>query len=128
MSPYPDLQPIIEEEVHRCIQAHQEYWCQAYANDSGKLILLSLHREKRFIQAVLKVKGQKRAGLKRKLTAFLDSKIVMNYIDNMAFLGMNMKLKEAEEIKMTKEEAFEKLKGFMELPPLVAEKRLLTMQ
>ncbi|WP_235749586.1 hypothetical protein [Neobacillus bataviensis] len=38
-------------------------------------------------------------------------------MDNKPFLKMYMDLKEAEEIKVTKEEAFEKLKELIELTP-----------
>ena len=50
---------------------------------------------------------------------FIDAETyqVLNYMDNKSFLEMYMELEEAEEIKVAKEEAFEKLKDFIELTP-----------
>lgn len=117
--PHPDLQPITEEEMIKCISAIQKFLSQAYADDSGKWVLQSLHRDKGYIHATLKVKELKERVFKRKMKLFIDSKTyeVLNYLDNEPLFAMYTELKEAEEIKVTKEEAFEKLKDFIMLTP-----------
>ena len=117
--PHPDLQPISEEEIKKCIIALQIFLSQEYADDSGKWSLKALHRENGYIHATLQLKKQKERVFKRKMKVFIDSKtnIVLNYMDNKLFLDMYKDLKEAEEIKVTKEEAFTKLRHYMELTP-----------
>ena len=65
--PHPDLQPIDEEEIEKCISAMQKFLSQEYTNDSGKWILKSLHRDKVYIQAALKAEEQLERVFKRKM-------------------------------------------------------------
>ncbi|MCW2279275.1 hypothetical protein [Heliophilum fasciatum] len=117
--PHPDLQPITEEEIDKCIIAIQNFLSQEYADDSGKWVLKSLHRDMGYIHATFKVKEQKECVFNRKMKLFIDSKTyeVLNYMDNEPFLEIYQELKEANEIKVTKEEAFEKLKNLIKLTP-----------
>ena len=117
--PHPDLQPISEEEVNKCIRAIQKFLSQEYTNDSGKWILTSLHRDKGYIHATLKAKEQIERVFKRKMKLFIDSKTyeVLNYMDNELMLEMYNDLKEAKEITISKKEAFEKLRDVIELTP-----------
>ena len=117
--PHPDLQPITGEEIESCIAAIQTFLSQEYTSDSGKWIVKSLHRDKGYISATLKFLEQKERVFKRKMKLFIDRETyaVLNYMDNKPFLEMYMELKETDEIKVTKEEAFEKLKNLIELTP-----------
>ncbi len=117
--PHPDLRPITEEDVKKCIHNIRKFLSQEYTNDSGKWTLKSLYRDKGYIHATLKAKEQKERVFRRKMKLFIDSETyeVLNYMDNKPFLKEYMELKEAEEIKVTKEEAFEKIKEFIELTP-----------
>ena len=117
--PHPDLQPITEEEIKKCVSNIKNFLSQEYTNDSGKWALKSLYRDKGYIHATLKAKEQKERVFKRKVKLFIDAETyqVLNYMDNEPFLEMYMELEEAEEIKVAKEEAFEKLKDFIELTP-----------
>ncbi|KRG12166.1 hypothetical protein [Lederbergia galactosidilytica] len=117
--PHPDLRPITEEDVKKCIHTIRKFLSQEYTNDSGKWTLKSLYRDKGYIHATLKAKEQKERVFRRKMKLFIDSETyeVLNYMDNKPFLKEYMELKEAEEIKVTKEEAFEKIKEFIELTP-----------
>lgn len=117
--PHPDLRPLMEEEINKCLSAIQRVLSQEYVNDSGKWIVKSLYREKGYIHAALKRKEQKEYALKRKMMLFIDSETyeVSNYMDNKSFLDMYTELKVAEKIKVMKEEAFEKLKDLIELKP-----------
>ncbi|KIL80145.1 hypothetical protein [Bacillus badius] len=114
---HPDLQPITGEEINQCISAIQQFFSQEYPNDSGKWLLKSLHREKGYIQAAFQIKEQKERVFKRKIRLFIDSKTyeVLNYMDNRPFLDIYQDFKESDQIKVAKEEAFEKLKDFIEL-------------
>ena len=117
--PHPNLRPITEEEVKKCVNNIKIFLSQEYMNDSGKWVLKSLYRDKGYIHAILKEKEQKECVFKRKVKLFIDAETyqVLNYMDNKSFLEMYMELDEAEEIKVAKEEAFEKLKSFIELTP-----------
>ena len=117
--PHPNLQPITEEEIKKCVNNIKKFLSQEYTNDSGKWALKSLYRDKGYIHATLKAKEQKERVFKRKVKLFIDAETyqVLNYMDNEPFLEMYMELEEAEEIKVAKEEAFEKLKDFIELTP-----------
>ena len=117
--PHPDLQPISGEEIESCIAAIQTFLSQEYTSDSGKWIVKSLHRDKGYIHATLKFLEQKERVFKRKMKLFIDRETyaVLNYMDNKPFLEMYMELKETDEIKVTKDEAFEKLKNLIELTP-----------
>ena len=117
--PHPNLRPITEEEMKKCVSNIKIFLSQEYTNDSGKWALKSLYREKGYIHAILKEKEQKECVFKRKVKLFIDVETyqVLNYMDNKSFLEMYMELDEAEEIKVAKEEAFEKLKSFIELTP-----------
>lgn len=117
--PHPDLWPITEEEIKKCVSTIQKFLSQEYTNDSGKWALKLIYRDKGYIHATLKAKEQRERAFKRKMKLFIDSDTyeVLNYMDNKPFLKAYMELKEVEEIKVTKEEAFEKLKDFIELTP-----------
>lgn len=117
--PHPDLRPITEEEIKKCVSTIQKFLSQEYKNDSGKWALRSLYRDKGYIHATLNAKEQKERVFKRKVKLFIDSETfeVLNYMDNKPFLETYMDLKEAEEIQIAKEEAFEKLNDFITLTP-----------
>ena len=117
--PHPDLRPITEEEIKKCVRSITNFLSQEYTNDSGNWVLKSLYRDKGYIHGTLIAKEQKERVFKRKVKLFIDAETyeVVNYMDNMPFLEMYMELEEAEEIKVAKEEAFEKLKDFFELTP-----------
>ena len=116
---HPDLRRITDEELQKCMEAIQKFMSQEYMNDSGMWKLKSLHREKGYIHATLKVKEQKECVFKRKLKLFIDSSTyeVLNYMDTKPFIEIYNNLLEAEEIKITKEEAFERLKEYIEITP-----------
>lgn len=118
--PHPDLQPITEEEIQTCIRATQKFLSQEYANDSGKWVLKSLHRDHGYIYATLRTPEQKVRLFGRKMVLFIDSKTydVLDYMDNESFLNDRyMEIKEAEQIEIAKEEAFAKLKDYIQLTP-----------
>lgn len=117
--PHPDLQPITEEEVYKCMNAVQILMRQKYANESGKWTVVSLHREKGYIHATLKKKEHREWLFNRKLKLFIDTKKyeVFNFMDNEPLLDMYKELKEPEDTTITNEKAFEKLKELIEMTP-----------
>lgn len=117
--PHPNLQPITKEEIKKCLNAIQLFLSQVYVNDTGKWILKSLYRDKGYIHAALKFKGQTTRIFKRKMILFIDPKTyeVSNYMDNKTLLEIYLELKETDKIKVMKEDAFEKLIDLIELKP-----------
>ncbi|MBD3109281.1 hypothetical protein IEO70_13090 [Bacillus sp. AGMB 02131] len=118
--PHPDLQPITEEDIQQCIISIQKFLSQEYSDDSGKWVVSTLYRDKGYLHATLKTKGQNQRVFNRKIKLFIDQNTyeVLNYMDNDFLINeMYKDLQQAEEVKVTKEEAFEKLKDFVTLTP-----------
>lgn len=117
--PSPDSMPISEADQERCIQAVQILLSQKYANDSGKWILKTLHRDMGYIHATLTKNDQKQFIFQRKLTVIIDPNSFqpVNFIDNKPMLEMFNHYQKLEKVTITKEEAYEKLKDKLELKP-----------
>ncbi|MGM9930375.1 hypothetical protein [Pradoshia sp.] len=117
--PHPGLDPITDEERQKCMAAIREFLSQEYAKDSGKWIVKSLYRDNGYIQAAIHLVEQKERVFKRKLKVFIDRNTykAVNYLDNKWLFHEYMDLRESEEIKITYEQAFEKIKPFLELTP-----------
>lgn len=117
--PSPDSLPISKADQERCIQAIQNLLSQKYANDSGKWILKTLHRDSGYIHATLTKKEQGHLIFKRKLTVIIDASQFhpVNFIDNKPILEIFDNYQRAEKVTVTKEEAFEKIKEKLELKP-----------
>ena len=117
--PHPNLVPISEEDVQRCVDAVREFLSHEYANDSGNWVLKSLHREKDYIHAILNRRVQRERVFRRKLKIIIDAKTyeVINYLDNQFLTDMYKDFQGEEEVNVTKEEAYEKLTGLIELTP-----------
>lgn len=117
---HPDLKPIKDEEVKKCISEIQNLLSQVYASDSGKWILKYLQRDKGYIKGTIVLKEQKEASIfKRKVILFIDSKTyeVLNYMDSKELLEACTELKETDAIKVTKKKAFKQLKSSFVLKP-----------
>ncbi|WP_456276290.1 hypothetical protein [Bacillus sp. AK128] len=117
--PHPDLKPITEHEVEKCIDAVLYFLRQQYSNDNEKWVLNTLHRDRGYIIATLKTTNQSHRVFQRKLKTFIDAQKyeVVNYMDNEMMLERYEGYEEAEEITLTKEIAYEKLKPLLELKP-----------
>ncbi|MGN8646800.1 hypothetical protein ACTNEO_12425 [Gracilibacillus sp. HCP3S3_G5_1] len=117
--PSPDSIPISPDEEKECVQAVKTYLRKAYADDAGKWLLKTLHREKGYIVATLKLKEATKLVFPRKLVLFIDPnrKQVVNFIDNRDMLEMFDAFEKPEEVRISKEEAYHKLKEKFRLMP-----------
>lgn len=117
--PSPDSFPILKEEQEKCLVAVKDFLRQEYPNDSGNWNLKTLHREKGYIHAILRANIQDDRVFQRKLSIIIDahSLQVLNYIDNQLMLKIFDQFEATDEVTVTKEEAYEKLKELFELTP-----------
>lgn len=117
---HPDLIPIPESEIKKCIIAVKECLSQIYSGDSGKWILKTLKREKGYIIAKLGDTNQDNFVFKQKLSLFINSKTfkVLNYMDNKPFIESYENFEEAGSINIHFEKAYELIKSKIELTPV----------
>ena len=119
VEPHPDLKPITHSDIKRCLESIKLLLSGEFPKDSGNWILKSLHREKGYIHAFLKVKEQQERVFHRKLLLFIDPDTyeALNYMDNKSLLEIYGDFQEADEVKVTNEESYDKLKDLIELTP-----------
>lgn len=117
--PSPDSYPITKIEQDQCVMAVKDFLRQEYPNDSGKWILKTLHQDIGYIQAILRVNHQDNRVFQRKIKVVIDAKSlqVVNYLDNKMMLEMFDEFQTPDKVTVTKEEAYEKIKGLFELTP-----------
>lgn len=117
--PSLDTYPITKEDLEKCKKAITNLLQREYPNDSGNWVFDSLHREKGYLIATLKAQKQSEFVFKRKIQVFInpESFQVENYIDNKELLQTFNDFQKEDAIRITKEQAFEKLKQFVELTP-----------
>ncbi|RFB15360.1 hypothetical protein DZB84_13225 [Bacillus sp. HNG] len=117
--PSPDSLPITEAEQEKCVRVVRDFLRQEYPNDSGIWIIKTLHRENGYIHAILRATEQDSRVFQRKVNIMIDSKSLqaVNYMDNQMMLKMFDEFEIPEKVVISKEEAFEKLKGKYELTP-----------
>ncbi|WP_400245813.1 hypothetical protein AB3U99_04460 [Niallia sp. JL1B1071] len=118
MEPDPDSLPITDEEVEKSIQAVIAFLQMKYPNDSGKWTLTYLSRENSYLHAYLE-QNTAPTLFPGKLIVFLDTEgKVVNYMDKKELWdNLDVKEDEAIEMKVSKEEAFEKLQPYCTLTP-----------
>lgn len=117
--PSPDAQPITEAEAAKCVSVVRDFLRTEYPNDSGIWMLKSLHRENGYIHAILRANKQDNRVFQRKVNVMIDPKSLeaVNYMDNQMMLEMFDQFKASEKVVMSRDEAYEKLKGKFELTP-----------
>ena len=117
--PSPDSLPITETEQKMCLYEVKAFLSREYSSDSGKWILKALYRYKGYILAVVRPVHKNRLLFQRKLTLMIDrnSLHLCNFIDNKPFLDQIDQFQVSEKIAVTKEEAYTKIKPFLELNP-----------
>ncbi|WP_273129336.1 hypothetical protein [Bacillus weihaiensis] len=120
---HPDVKKLEPDEMSKCIEACKGLLRQKYPNDSGEWVVSSLHREKGYIQAILRRVGhvghQAQHVFQRKLLIFTDPNRfeVVNDMGNELLIDMYKEFKKADDATVTIDEAYEKLKGKFELKP-----------
>ena len=117
--PSPVTFPITKQEEEKCVTAVRELLQMEYPDDTGRWLLHTLQRDKGFILATLKANHQSSLVFIRKLTIMIDPESLeaANYMDNKPMLEMYSEFQAPDEITVTREEAFEKIKGLLECKP-----------
>jgi len=117
--PSPDSLPITKVEQEKCVMAVKDFLRQEYPNDTGKWILITLHRDKRYIHAILKENQQDNRVFQRKIKLIIDANSLkaVNYMDNKSMLETFGQFQAPEKVMITKEEAYGKIKEMFELEP-----------
>lgn len=115
--PSPDSFPITTEEQEKCITSVKDFLRQEYLNETGKWTLKTLHRDKGYIHAILRTNKQDNRVFQRKLMIMIDAKSfeVLNYMDNQAMLEIFNQFQAPDKVRITKEEAYKKVKERFEL-------------
>ncbi|WP_339320113.1 hypothetical protein [Paenibacillus sp. FSL R10-2734] len=118
--PHPDSFPITDVEQAKCISAIETALSQLYSHESGQWILKTLHRERGYIQAILRMKTPSNRIFQRKLLLFIDAQIykVINVMDNKPMLDTFDEFQSEGEIAVSHDEAYDKLKEWIELSPV----------
>ncbi|WP_233522646.1 hypothetical protein [Peribacillus glennii] len=117
---HPDGFPITEDEQGKCSLAVEDFLRCVFSEDTGKWVLKTLHRDNGFIHASLKTDEQDFRVFQRKLLIIIDpnSFQAVNYMDNESLLEMIQHVQAPEKITIHKQEAFEKIRGTIELKPV----------
>ncbi|MET1248983.1 hypothetical protein ABWW58_09370 [Sporolactobacillus sp. STCC-11] len=117
--PNPDSLPIKKSEQKMCIDAVKAFLSREYPDESGKWTLKALYRDKGYILAVVRPVHKNRLLLQRKLTLMIDCNTLhlCNFVDNKPFLDSIDQFQTTGKITVTKEEAYAKIKPFLELKP-----------
>ena len=115
----PDTFPITMEEQEKCVLAVRDFLRQEYPDDTGDWILKTLHREKGCIHAILRAKKQNNRVFQRKLMIMIAARNLeaMNYLDNQPMLEIFDQFQTPGRVRITIEEAYEKIKDRFEIKP-----------
>lgn len=120
--PHPDSFPITETEQEKAVAAVVEGMSQLYPNDSGQWVLKTLHRHQGYMEAVLREQAPSKHVFQRKLVLFIDAQrfVTVNAMDNLPFIEMLDDFQAADEVVISQDEAYVKLKkkGFIKLTPV----------
>src|SRR5690625_277502 len=117
--PSPDSFPIEITEKEKSIVAVENFLRKVYQNDSGKWQMKTLHRDHGYIYATLRLQHQDHRMIRRKLTIMIDPDRfeVLNFADNKMFLEMFDEFQPPAKATIKQENAYEKLKEYIELDP-----------
>lgn len=113
-------QQISEKEQQDIISVVKAYLQSIKPADSGKWKIVSLRREANYLFAELKLAAGETRILNRKINVMLNPSTLqpVNHIDNEALLETFQEFTEAEEAKLSLEEAFKALHQYIEITPV----------
>ncbi|MGJ9458303.1 hypothetical protein [Oceanobacillus sp. CF4.6] len=116
----PANEVLTMDDQQHAQRASRDFLRSEFPNDSGKWKLTGLWREKGYIFAQLKPAAPDARVIDRKIKLIIDEKNYqpVNYTDNSIILDMFEHFEKAEDPKLTKEEAFEKLREHIEITPV----------
>jgi len=117
--PSPDSFPMEIAEKEKSVVAVKNFLRKVYQNDSGKWQMKTLHRDHGYIYATLRLQHQDHCIIRRKLTIMIDPDRfeVLNFADNKMFLEMFDEFQPPAKAMIKQENAYEKLKEYIELDP-----------
>ncbi|PAV31503.1 hypothetical protein CIL05_02275 [Virgibacillus profundi] len=115
-----DNQPLTKAEEDKAITETKQFMQREYPNDSEKWKLTQLHREHGYIFAELKPAAPDQRVIERKIKVVIDEEnyTAINYFDNSVILDMFGHFESADEPAISKDTAFEKLRGHIDVTPV----------
>lgn len=118
--PDPALLPITADEQTQAIASATHFLQQEFPGDSGKWKAAGIQRINQYILVVLTPTSPSHRVIERKLKLFLDQKTfaVVNYTDDQVLLNMLAEYQDAEQAKISREAAFEKLSRSLSIEPM----------
>ncbi|WP_026907861.1 hypothetical protein [Paucisalibacillus globulus] len=112
------VSPLSEEDVQHCLNETKEFLRNIYSNDSGKWTVTGMYPEKEYIFVELSSDFFKAFRRKLKVIIRRESYKVVNYWDNKLILDMFQSFEESEEAQINKDDAFEKIKKYIDVTPV----------
>ncbi len=119
--PHPDTIPLTDAEAGACEREVIRFMRLVYPDESGKRKLTGIYLQNGYIVAEIKpVKDDAKNALdiKIKLLIERDTLTAMNYIDQDRLFEAFKHFTEADEAAVSQEEAFDKLRGYLEMDPV----------
>lgn len=109
---------ITENEKQLCLEEVTKVVSSIFPNDSGKWTVTGMYPEKNYL--ICELNGEKYRSIQRKLKIIIkrETFTTVNYWDNHFILDMFRSFDEPQQAVVDRNEAFEKLKGNIELTPV----------
>ncbi len=117
---HPDTIPITNTEAATCEQEVSRFLQLEFPDESGEWKLTGLYLENGYIFAELKPTKFTNRAFDRKIKLMIDRENyhAVHYVDNDMLLDMFKHFKDADEPAVSQEEAFEKLREYVEAEPV----------
>jgi arsenate reductase-like glutaredoxin family protein len=114
-----EKQTLTEEQLEQAKKVVQDVLRAEYPDESEQWKLYKFQRQENFIEAHCRMIEENPSILKRKLVVFIDPEqmSVLNFMDNDAMFEIFESFAQAEQEKVTHEEAFEKMIPYITLDP-----------
>jgi hypothetical protein len=117
---HPDTRPLTKQDQLRAINGMRQFLQREFPHDSGEWKLVGIWREHGYIFAELKPSFHDPRVIERKMQLIMDKDNfeVLNFSDNHVVLDMLKDFSDAEETVVTPEDAFEKLRNYIDVNPV----------
>lgn len=116
---HPDSIPISEVEKDAAINGARDFLRQQFPNESDKWLLHSIYRNSGYIICELKPLKESARAFLRKIKVIMNRETleIINYVDNEMLLDMFANYEKADDVSITKDEAFKKLRTHFKVTP-----------
>ncbi|GAB3048714.1 hypothetical protein [Virgibacillus ainsalahensis] len=116
----PDTLPLTETDQKKASQEVRNFIQREFPADNGKWRLTALYRENGYIFADIKPAEGTNRVIERKLRIILDRENfhAVDYLDNSIIVDIFNRFQESHEVKLSKDEAFDKLYDYIEVTPV----------